>query len=86
MTATGKPASSDIKKKTGASKIEGEGSYSAAKIYDDATRDFIAKGKVAPAAAEAKRAVDSSEGPELARAEAQGKAHAAPEKSIKSKA
>jgi len=85
MTATNKPASSNSKK-TEASKIEGEGSYSAAKIYDDATRDFIAKGKVGPAAAEAKRAVDSSEGPELARAEAKGKAHAAREKAIKSKA
>jgi hypothetical protein len=67
------------------SKLEGEGSYSAAKVYDDATRDFIAKGKVSAAAAEAKRAVDSSEGPELARAEAQGKAHAAPKKTTKSK-
>jgi hypothetical protein len=84
MTAMNKPASSNAKK-TGTSKIEGEGNYSAAKIYDDATRDFIAKGKVAPAAAEAKRAIDSSEGPELARAEAKGKAHAAPEKGVKSK-
>jgi hypothetical protein len=67
------------------SKLEGEGNYSAAKVYDDATRDFIAKGKVSAAAAEAKRAVESSEGPELARAEAKGKAHAAPENPKKSK-
>ena len=67
------------------SKVEGEGSYSAAKVYDDATRDFIAKGKVSAAAAEAKRAVDSSEGPELALAEAKGKAHAASENPKKSK-
>ena len=66
-------------------KIEGEGSYSAAKVYDDATRDFIAKGKVSAAAAEAKRAVESSEGAELAQAEAEGKAHAVPEKGAKSK-
>jgi hypothetical protein len=76
MTATKKPDSSGAKKKAADSKIEGEGSYSAAKIYDDATRDFIAKGKVSAAAAEAKRAVDSDEGPELAQAEAKGKAHA----------
>jgi hypothetical protein len=44
------------------SKLEGEGNYSAAKVYDDATRDFITKGKVSAAAAEAKRAVDSSDG------------------------
>jgi hypothetical protein len=67
------------------SKLEGEGNYSAAKVYDDATRDFITKGKVSAAAAEAKRAIDSSDGPELARTEAQGKAHAAPEKAMKSK-
>lgn len=68
------------------SKIEGEGSYSAAKVYDDATRDFIAKGKVPAAAAEAKRAVDSGEGPELARAEAKGKASAMRKKGAKSEA
>jgi hypothetical protein len=67
------------------SKLEGEGSYSAAKVYDDATRDFIAKGKVPAAAAKAKQAVESSEGPELVRAEAKGKAHAAPENPKKSK-
>jgi hypothetical protein len=85
MTATDKPASSDTKKKTGGSKIEGEGNYSAARIYDDATRNFIAEGKVGPAAAEAKRALDSSEGAELTQAEAKGKAHAAREKTVKSK-
>jgi len=84
MTAAKKPESIDAKM-TPNSKIEGEGSYGATKVYDDATRDFIAKGKVPAAAAEAKRAVDSSEGPELARAEARGKAHSAPEKSAKSR-
>jgi hypothetical protein len=86
MTAIDKPASSDTEKKTRGSKIEGEGNYSAARIYDDATRDFIAEGKVDPAAAEAKRALDSEEGAELMQAEAKGKAHAAREKPIKSKA
>jgi hypothetical protein len=86
MAATDKSASSDTNaKKTDGPKIEGEGSYSAAKTYDDAVHNFVAKGKVAPAAAEAKRALDSSEGAELTEAEAKGKAHAAPEKSIKSK-
>jgi hypothetical protein len=86
MAATDKPATPDTNaKKTDGSKIEGEGSYSATKTYDDATRNFVAKGKVAPAAAEAKRALDSSEGAELTEAEAKGKAHAAPEKPMKSK-
>lgn len=84
MTPTDKTSPSQAKK-TADTKIEGEGSYSAAKAYDDATRDFIAKGKVPAAAAEAKRAVDSSEEPELARAEAKGKAHSMPEKGTKSK-
>lgn len=84
MTEAKTPPSSSATKDAN-SKIEGEGSYTAAKAYDDATHDFVAKGKVPAAAAEAKRAVDSSEGPELARAEAQGKAHSMPEKVGKSK-
>jgi hypothetical protein len=84
MTEAKTPPSSSTTKDI-KSKIEGEGSYTAAKAYDDATHDFVAKGKVTAAAAEAKRAVDSSEGAELARAEAQGKAHSKPEKVTKSK-
>ena len=56
------------------SKIEGEGSYTGTKAYNDSTADFIKKGKVEAAAKEAKRAVDSKEGAELKAFEAKGKA------------
>ncbi|CAN5869256.1 hypothetical protein BH11PSE3_BH11PSE3_08370 [soil metagenome] len=56
------------------SKIEGEGSYTGTKAYNDSTSEFIKKGKVDAAAQEAKRAVDSKEGAELKAAEAKGKA------------
>ena len=50
------------KKKDG---IEGEGSYSGTRDYNERTADFIKKGKVDKAAQEAKRAVDSGEDAEL---------------------
>ncbi len=56
------------------SKIEGEGSYSGTKAYNDSTAEFLKKGKVDQAAQEAKRALDSKEGAELKAAEAEGKA------------
>ena len=56
------------------SKIEGEGSYSGAKTYDDATAKFVKDGKVNKAAKEAERAMDSDEAADLASAEAEGKA------------
>ncbi|MBN9489635.1 MAG: hypothetical protein J0H44_20555 [Alphaproteobacteria bacterium] len=56
------------------SKIEGEGSYSGAKAYDDATAKFVKDGKVNKAAKEAERAMDSDEAADLASAEAEGKA------------
>ena len=56
------------------SKIEGEGSYSGTKAYNESTANFIKKGKVDEAAQEAKRALDSNEGAELKAAEAKGKA------------
>jgi len=56
------------------SKIEGEGSYSGTKAYDEATEKFVKDGKVDKAAQEAKRAVDSAEGAELKKAEDKGKA------------
>ena len=56
------------------SKIEGEGSYSGTRAYNDATAKFIKKGKVEEAAQDAKRALDSKEGAELKAAEAKGKA------------
>ena len=55
------------------SKIEGEGSYSAARDYDERTAKFLKKGKVDEAAQEARRALDSKEGTELKAAEAKGK-------------
>jgi hypothetical protein len=63
----------DDKSKKG-SKIEGEGSYSATKAYNEATAKFLKKGKVGAAAKEAERALDSKEGAELKAAEAKGKA------------
>jgi hypothetical protein len=56
------------------SEIEGEGSYTGAKTYDDATTKFVKDGKVDKAANEAKRAVDSAEAADLKAAEAKGKA------------
>jgi hypothetical protein len=44
------------------SKIEGEGSYSATRAYNESTAKFLKKGKVDEAAQEAKRALDSTEG------------------------
>ena len=54
--------------------VEGEGSYSGAKAYNDSTADFVKKGKVDKAAQDAKKAVDSSEGEDLEAAEAKGRA------------
>jgi hypothetical protein len=59
------------KKKDG---IEGEGSYSGTKDYNERTARFIKEGKVDKAAKEAERAMDSDEAAELKKAEAQGKA------------
>lgn len=56
------------------SKIEGEGSYSGTRAYNEATAKFLKKGKVDEAAQEAKRALESKEGAELKAAEAKGKA------------
>jgi hypothetical protein len=60
------------KKKDG--RIEGEGSYSGTKTYNDATASFVKKGKVDKAAKEARRALDSKEAAELKAAEAKGRA------------
>ena len=54
--------------------IEGEGSYSGTKAYNDSTAKFIKDGKVDKAAQRAKRALDSKEAAELEAAEAKGKA------------
>ena len=59
------------KKKDG---VEGEGSYSGTRDYNNRTADFIKKGKVDKAAKEAERAMDSKEADELKSAEEKGKA------------
>jgi hypothetical protein len=56
------------------SRVEGEGSYSGTKAYNDATAKFLKKGKVDEAAREAKRALNSKEAAELRAAEAKGRA------------
>jgi hypothetical protein len=55
-------------------KIEGEGSYSGTRAYNEATAKFLQRGKVDKAAQEAKRAIDSEEAAELKAAEAKGRA------------
>lgn len=54
--------------------LEGEGSYSATRRYNQHVGDAIDAGNVEEAAEEARRAVDGAEGEELKRAEEQGKA------------
>ena len=59
------------KKKDG---VEGEGSYSGTRDYNQRTADFIKKGKVDKAAKDAEQAMDSDEAAELKSAEDKGKA------------
>jgi hypothetical protein len=54
---------------------EGEGSQTGARQYNEATREFIAGGKVKPAADDAARALDGREARTLRQAEAEGKRH-----------
>jgi hypothetical protein len=54
--------------------VEGEGSYSGTKAYDEATAKFIKDGKVDKAAQDAKQAMESVEASDLKAAEAKGKA------------
>ncbi|HTR88113.1 MAG TPA: hypothetical protein VMI56_26770 [Reyranella sp.] len=54
--------------------VEGEGSYSGTRDYNERTAKFIKDGKVDKAAREAGRAMDSKEAAELKAAEAKGKA------------
>jgi len=63
----------DDKQKTDG-KIDGEGSYSGTRAYNEATARFLKKGKVDEAAKEAERALESEEGAELKAAEAKGRA------------
>jgi hypothetical protein len=55
---------------------EGEGSYTAAKAYDEATTAFAQSGKVEPAAQSAAAALDDpAQAAEMERAEEVGKRH-----------
>jgi hypothetical protein len=54
--------------------IEGEGSYSGTKDYNDRTAKFIKDGKVDKAAKDAVHAIDSPEAAQLKQAEEKGKA------------
>ena len=55
---------------------EGEGNRTAARQYNEATRDFVESGKVDEQAEAARRAVEGSERAELEHAEAVGRARA----------
>ena len=55
------------------SRIEGEGSYSGTKDYNDRTEKFIKDGKVDKAAKDAVKAMDSPEAAQLKQAEETGK-------------
>ena len=55
------------------SKVEGEGSYSGTKQYNEKTAEFLKSGKVDKAAKEARQAIDGDEKEELEAAEKEGK-------------
>lgn len=63
------------KPRTSGNQIEGEGSYSGAKQYNDATKKFVDQGKVEQAAKSAKPKSDA-EAREMRDAEREGKSHA----------
>ncbi len=65
----------DTRPKHKDSKVEGEGSYTAAREYDRGAEKTAKSGKVEQKAREAKQAVDGPEGDALRRAEAEGKRH-----------
>jgi hypothetical protein len=78
MSATGagqssiKPGTRNIMAETDKSRIEGEGSYTGAKQYNEATRRFVEEGKVDQAAADA-APDNTAEAAEMAAAEQAGK-------------
>jgi hypothetical protein len=55
------------------SELEGEGSYSATRKYNQHLAEAIDSGDIEVAADEARRAIDGPEGPELRRAEQEAK-------------
>lgn len=65
--------------------MQGEGNYTAAKEYDDATTNFVKSGKVGQAVKEAKPK-NAQEQKEMLEAEAKGLARAKPEGANRNKA
>lgn len=63
---------------TNKDELQGEGNYTAAKEYDDATQAFIKSGKVEEAAANAAPKNDA-EAREMQEAEEEGRSHAKPD-------
>jgi Fe-Mn family superoxide dismutase len=63
----------NAKTKADGGKVEGEGSYSAARDYNKGVAKSVAAGKSEAQAKAAKKALDGAEGAELKRAEAEGK-------------
>jgi hypothetical protein len=55
---------------------EGEGNRTAAREYNKATRDFIAEGKVAPAAEKAREDLEGPDAEALREAEREGRSRA----------
>lgn len=64
--------------------MQGEGNYTAAKEYDDATTNFVKSGKV-DQAAEAAKPKNAQEQQEMIDAEAKGRSRAKPEASQRTK-
>ena len=62
--------------------LEGEGSRSAARRYDEKATEFARSGKVDEAAEEAESAFDATEGSGDREAEREGRKHAAEEDSL----
>jgi Fe-Mn family superoxide dismutase len=66
---------STMEKQMTNSKIEGEGSYTAARAYNEGVAKSVKDGKSDAQAKAAKKALDGKDGAELKRAEAEGKSH-----------
>lgn len=64
--------------------MQGEGNYTAAKEYDDATTNFVKSGKV-DQAAKAAKPKNAQEEQEMIDAEAKGRSRAKPEASQRTK-
>lgn len=73
------PQNQDSKNNASNDALQGEGNYTAAKEYDDATREFIKSGKVQEAAENAAPKTPE-EAREMVDAEKEGLAHAKPDR------